>query len=290
VTAVEHYADRVAAFSRMRDRWAGTGSTDRWAGGLAEQAASDPRRPLDPNLAALVGYLQPDDVVLDVGGGAGRISLPLALHCREVIVVDPSPSMRTQFEDAANAARIANAHLVEAAWPTDIDLAADVVLTTQVTYFVREIGPFVHALEAAARRRVIIGLWSVPPPMQGADVYALIFGSPVESPPDHRELLAVLWELGILPDVRVLPMPMQQNYAWLPEPTREQMVARALRVVQWHGVVELAKAEQQLQDHFDDLFVHDATGYRPHWPNTVRELLITWEPRHQNEPSVSTFW
>lgn len=35
-----------------------------------------------------------------------------------------------------------------------------------------------------------------------------------------------------------------------------------------------------LEAHFDELFMHDATGYRPHWPDTVRELLITWEPRH----------
>lgn len=96
--------------------------------------------------------------------------------------------------------------------------------------------------------------------------------------PGHRELLAVLWDLRILPELRVLPMPMRQNYAWLPEPTREQIMGRALRVVQWHGNVDLAQAQGLLEAHFDDLFVHDAMGYRPHWPDTVREWLITWEP------------
>jgi len=280
MTPAEHYAARVAAHTRMRDRWRGEVPADRWAGGLAEQARSDPRRPLDANLAAPVGYLEPQDVVLDIGGGAGRISLPLALHCRELIVVDPSPAMRTQFEAAAEAAGITNARFVLGAWPAETQLAADVVLTTEVTYFVRDIVPFIRALEMAARRRVMIGLWSVPPPLQGSAVYELVFGGPVESPPGHRELLAVLWELGILPEVRVLPRPMRQNYAWSPEATREQMVGRALRVAQWHGSVEPARTRRLLVEHFDELFVHDATGYQPHWPETVRELLITWEPRH----------
>jgi SAM-dependent methyltransferase len=42
-------------------------------------------------------------VVVDVGGGAGRYSLPLASRCREVVNVDPSAAMGAAF--AANAAR-----------------------------------------------------------------------------------------------------------------------------------------------------------------------------------------
>jgi hypothetical protein len=250
---------------------------DRWAG-LSEGARSDPRRPLDANLAALLEFVEPQDVLLDIGGGAGRISLPLALHCRELIVLDPSPAMRTQFEDAAQAAGIANTQFIQATWPTESDLTADVVLTNDVTYFVRDIVPFVQALAAAARRRVIIGLWSVPTPMLGSEVFELIFGEPVDSPPGHRELLPVLWDLGILPEVRVLPTPMRQNFAWRAEPTREQMVERSLWVVQRLGNVDLTRAQGLIQQHFDKLFVHDATGYRVRSPDTVRELLITWGP------------
>lgn len=277
VTPAEHYAARVAAQAKQRSRLRGEMPADRWAG-LSEGARSDPRRPLDANLAALVEYVEPQDVLLDVGGGAGRISLPLALHSRELIVLDPSPAMRTQFEGAAHAAGIANARFIQATWPTETNLTADVVLTNDVTYFVPDIVPFVQALAAAARRRVIIGLSSVPTPMLGSEVYELIFGEPVESPPGHRELLPVLWDLGILPDVSVLPMPMRENFAWRAEPTRDQMVDRALWVVQRLGSADLARAQGLIEEHFDELFVHDATGYRVRSPDTVRELLITWEP------------
>jgi hypothetical protein len=63
-----------------------------------------------------------------------------------------------------------------------------------------------------------------------------------------------------------------------PESTREQMLGRALRVAERLGTADPALAQRLLDEHFDQLFVPHATGYRPRWPDTVRELLITWEP------------
>jgi hypothetical protein len=58
---------------------------------------ADPRRPLEPNLAAIAEYVAADDLIVDAGGGAGRISLPLALRCRGVVNVEPSPAMGAGF-------------------------------------------------------------------------------------------------------------------------------------------------------------------------------------------------
>jgi len=44
--------------------------------------------------SAIGAYVRPDDVMVDVGGGTGRLELPLALRCREVVIVDPSQGMR----------------------------------------------------------------------------------------------------------------------------------------------------------------------------------------------------
>ena len=91
-------------------------------------------------------YTRPEDVLLDVGGGAGRVALPLALRCREVVVVDASPGMGAEFTAAAAAAGIANARFVHANWLEAAGLQGDVALTSNVTYFVREIVPFITKL------------------------------------------------------------------------------------------------------------------------------------------------
>jgi hypothetical protein len=35
-----------------------------------------------------------------------------------------------------------------------------------------------------------------------------------------------------------------------------------------------------IEAHFDELFGHDAAaGYLPHWPDSLREVLLMWQPR-----------
>ena len=95
-TAADQYAARVDAVLAQRTRLRGPQPPgDLFAGLPADSPLlkADPRRPLDPNLDIIASYIAPDDIVVDVGGGAGRITLPLALRCREVINVEPSNAL-----------------------------------------------------------------------------------------------------------------------------------------------------------------------------------------------------
>jgi hypothetical protein len=105
-TTADQYAARVDAVLAQRTRLRGPQPPgDLFAGLPADHSmlTSEPRRPLDPNLERLAASIASDDVVMDVGGGAGRVSLPLALRCREVINVEPSGTMSAGF--TANATR-----------------------------------------------------------------------------------------------------------------------------------------------------------------------------------------
>src|SRR5688572_3069373 len=114
--AAARYADRIDAVAAQRARLSGQGMGPAGWDAMAGNFRADPHRALDPNLEIVASYIEPGDVVVDVGGGAGRIGLPLALRCRELVNVDPSPGMLREFEASALEAGITNARGVEAGW------------------------------------------------------------------------------------------------------------------------------------------------------------------------------
>ena len=206
MTAAETYAARIDAVSTQRLRLHGhQPPDDRFGGAVAQRFRADPHRRLDANLQVVASYVQPEDVLIDVGGGAGRVGLALALRCRQVINVDSSPGMLAEFTACATEAGITNARSVLADWLAAADISGDVSMASSVTYFVRDIAPFIEKMVAASRRRVMLTLWSVPTDDQSAPLFRLVYGEEKAPVPGYRELLPVLWEMGILPDVRVLP-------------------------------------------------------------------------------------
>ena len=220
--AAEQYAAMLDAVEEQQLRLFGPRPADIWTGQSAAQFRFDPHRELDGNLAALASYVMPDDVVVDIGGGAGRVSLPLALRCREVLTVEPSAGMAAEYEGSKQEAGITNARLLPAGLMDAQGVEGDVAVTCDVTYFIRDIVPFIEKMQSVARRRVMITVWSEPPPNRGADLFRRVYGEPLAPMPGHRDLLPVLWDMGILPDVRVLPDP-----TWWEDwhyPTREEAI------------------------------------------------------------------
>lgn len=272
--AAGRYRAAVEAAVAQRERLRAPDGSKRWD----RRAASfrlDPRREMDANLAAIAAHVGPDDTLLDIGGGAGRVSLPIALHCREVINFDPSPGMQREFEDSAAGAGITNARAITGSWPADAgDVQADVVMAVNVIYFAADVVRFVEAMERAARKRVIIAGWSIPPPNHGGRLYELVHGEPLALAPDYRALLPALWEMGILPDVQVLPDRFPSRGR---ADTREHAIAMLL------DVVDLPlddRAAAIFEEHFDELFEPEpGGGFRSLWRPDPRELLIHWAPR-----------
>jgi SAM-dependent methyltransferase len=280
MTAAETYAACIDAVNAQRTRLHGEQPPgDPWGGPVAQRFRYDPRRRLDANLEVIASYMRPEDVVIDVGGGAGRLSLPLALRCREVINVDSSPGMGKEFAELAAEAGISNARFVQANWLEAEGIQGDVAITANVTYFVRDIVGFIEKLATAARRRVVITVWSVANPNQGTKLFHLVYGEEQATVPGYRELLPVLWELGILPDVQVLPglpqVPGGPMGARLPQ-RQEEAVELALQG-QWLGPKEQGRARRLIEGRFQELFAPSPEGFRPLWRQDAHELLITWE-------------
>jgi hypothetical protein len=288
-TAADRYAARVDAVLAQRTRLRGPQPPgDKRAGCPADHPLlkANPLRPLGPNLAVIASYIEADDVVIDVGGGAGRMSLPLALRCREVINVEPSPTMAIGFRTNAAGAGISNTRIIEGEWPDVEAPVGSVALVNHVTYMTREIVPFIKKLEQAGRRRVLITVNSVPGPSFQRVLYQLVHGEAEEVVPGHVELINVIWELGILPDIRVLPEP---TVPFTPTPSRDAAIAAAIARFpgeQWGwwalGSDLVSRLRSILETRFDELFAPSPEGFVPRHIAPGREILITWQPAADN--------
>jgi len=113
----------------------------------------------------------------------------------------------------------------------------------------------------------------VPPPNSNPALYALLNGEPQALVPGHRELLPVLWDLGILPDVVVVPGYSQTTAQ--PIGARERVVAQAARAP-GDDPTEAARRRTLIEAHFDELFAAVDGGYAPRDSAGAQDLLITW--------------
>jgi 2-polyprenyl-3-methyl-5-hydroxy-6-metoxy-1,4-benzoquinol methylase len=177
---------------------------DMWSA-LAERFKDDPNRQDDPVVNTIAAWLRPDSTVLDVGGGAGRYALPLALRCRQVTVVDPSPSMLEALGQSGEEAGIENVSAVESGWEEADVEPGDVVICANVVYGVADIEPFVRKLEKAAREKVAIVLFMDAPLSRMSPLWEAVHGEKRIDMPGLPELLRVLWEMGIYPNVEMMP-------------------------------------------------------------------------------------
>lgn len=144
--------------------------------------------------------------VLDVGCGGGRSALPLVPPATELIGVDRRGVMLDAFVDAAGAAGVAR-RTVHGAWPevaphTPI---ADVAICHHVVYDVGDIVPFLLALTDHARLAVVVELPVRHPMSAWSEAWGHFWDLGRPDGPTHHDVVAVLRELGLDPEVAVGP-------------------------------------------------------------------------------------
>lgn len=172
---------------------------------VAATFRDDPFRRDDPILDVLRALLRSGDTVLDVGAGAGRYALALALVAREVIALDASPSMLEQLRAAKQAGGIENVVIREGRWPSVEPFPiADVVLLANVGHDIEDIGPFLDAAERAARRACIAVMLDRPPTHAVDALWPEIHGGERVSLPALPEFVTLLLARGHLPDILMI--------------------------------------------------------------------------------------
>ncbi|HXG41148.1 MAG TPA: class I SAM-dependent methyltransferase [Dehalococcoidia bacterium] len=230
----------------------------------------DPHRADDPALSAILRRLRPDDTVLDVGGGAGRFALPMALRCRQVTVVEPSPSMVEALREGMREAGIHNVEVVQTTWEEAQVAPHDVVLCSHVLYGVERVDGFLRKLVEHARRSLLVLMFMDAPISVFSRAWRLVRGERRVELPGLRLLLPVLWEMGLYPDLEMVqqapPRPFPDEGAALEELRRRLYISPG------------SSEDQRLQRLLPRLLERDAGGLRlrgapPRW-----EGLIVWPP------------
>jgi SAM-dependent methyltransferase len=158
---------------------------------------ADAHRRGEEALDALLALTEPTDRWLDIGAGAGRYALPLALRVAEVIAVEPSASMRNALRTGKGEHGLANLRVVPAAWPAALDQlgplpVADVSFVAHVGYDIEEIGPFLDAMEQAASRLCVAMLTDRSPASVADPFWPLVHEMervPLPALPELAELL-----------------------------------------------------------------------------------------------------
>lgn len=224
----------------------------------------------DPMLDRLKRELQPSYTLMDVGAGAGRLCLPLSLHCRQVVAVEPSPSMVQVLSQQVSDLSIRNVSVVQASWEDAVVDHADIVLCCHVMYVVKEVESFVRKLEAHAREIVLVVLFDSSPQASMYPLWKRVHGENRLPLPALPEFLEVLSELDIEPVVEMLP-PQQirgfdsQNHAL------EELARRLYLAPDSREMADLEAMLPGLLEETDGALV--IKGSPPHRP-----ALVSWRP------------
>lgn len=269
-SAAERWRQQVEAHHeqthRARERAA---DADYWGGGIAEQFRVDPSREDDPVLNRLLSFVAAETTVLDVGGGAGRFAVPLAQRCRRVTVVEPSAAMVEQLRIAAGEAGVDNIDVVQENWEEATVEPADIVLCAHVVYGVMDIEPFLRKLGDSATDRVAIVAHTVSPISVVGPFWKAVHGEERINLPGLPELVPVLWEMGVFPDVEMLEVSRGRS---LPD---RDMALMWLRRMTW--VMPGSEKDEKLQAALETAFDEEQQAYVLRNERSLQGI-ITWTP------------
>ncbi|MDQ6750062.1 MAG: class I SAM-dependent methyltransferase [Actinomycetota bacterium] len=167
----------------------------------------------DPFLRRLRRVAGPSSTVVDVGAGTGRFALPLATDVKHVTAIDPSEGMLTILRREAGELGVANLTAIHSSWEQATDVTADIVFSAFVLTLVRDAPAFLTKLEAAAGSHVFLCLGAYSADAVLDPLWRHFHGAPRTPGPSYLDAVAVLRELGIAPEVRVVEIVNRRRFA-----------------------------------------------------------------------------
>ena len=269
--ATDAWTDRVQADRAQVERLREIDDPTDFYAPHARRFAQDPRRTDELALDFLLAMVQPGEEWLDIGVGAGRYSLPLALKAGRVHAVEPSPSMLEALRAGMVRYDIANIEITEGRWPLAGGTVprADVVLLAHVGYDIAGFGAFLDAAERAAVRRCVAIMRAGAATTTGRLLWPEVHREERIQLPMLPEFVSLLMARGSMPSV-TLTQRTAKGYDTL------EALLDASRQQLW------LRPGSPKDEHLRRLVGERATERDGHWAldwRPVPDGIVTWEPR-----------
>ena len=157
--------------------------------------------------------------VLDIGAGPGTLALPLARHVKEITAVEPGKGMVAILKENMRKEGINNITCVQKLWEDcdidrDLDAPYDIVLSS-LSLTMEDLAASLAKMDAAASGHVYI-FWFADPPFwekMYIDLWPALHREPFYPGPKADCLFAVLYQMGIRPNVEMLPLSKEYRFS-----------------------------------------------------------------------------
>lgn len=274
------WAERVQANAEQVDRFREVPDGSDFYAPVTGLFRADPRRTDEPVLDALLRLVEPGETWIDIGAGAGRYALPIAMALApsggRVIALDASPGMLDALLELRSEHGITDVEVIETRWPPPDGVplerfAADVAFIAHVGYDIESIGPFVRAMESVARRLCVAVLMERQPSSIADACWPPVHGDVRVALPALPEFVELLRARGHEPAVEMLQRA-PRRFASRGE--LEGFLRRQL----W--IQPGGAADDRFQGALDELLVVDpdgGVGLRGQQPLPIG--VVTWDPR-----------
>jgi SAM-dependent methyltransferase len=266
--ALAAWGERVRANAAQVERYREQAPRADHYAPLVQNFQVDPRRQGDPTVDALHALARPDEMWLDVGAGAGRYALPLALRVREVLALDASPGMLDGLRAGMAEHGIANVRPIAGRWPVAEAPRADVALIVNVGYDIADIGPFLDGLEQAASRLCVAVLLARRPPWAADALWPDVHGEARATLPALPEFLVLQVARRRVFEVRMIETHSQAYDSF-------EAALRFARIQTWvqPGSAKDARLQALLREHLIERDGRWAFSWDP-----LVQGIVTWRP------------
>ena len=226
----------------------------------------------DPFLRRLRRATDAGSTAVDVGAGTGRYALALAPSVAHVTAVDPSEAMLAILRREARRLSVRNLTAVTATWDDAEVEPADVAFSAFVLPLVPNGRSFVSKLDAVARRHAFLYLGAYSGDAVIDPLWRHFHGAPRAPGASYLDALAMLRELGIDPDIKVVDIPNRRRFATVDD------------AVDHYAEALLLDDDPDVRGELRGLLEHWLMGRRGAYRSPLRSVnaaIMRWSPRKQ---------